>query len=70
MQSTTIKIQGMTCQGCINSVKTVLEKLSGISQVEVSLEKALATVRYNPSDIGIEQIKKTIIDAGFEVTDQ
>ena len=67
--TTTIKVQGMTCQGCANSIKTVLEKLPGILHVEVSLDKALATIQHNPSEIGIEPMKEAIIDAGFEVTD-
>ncbi|MCB1986159.1 MAG: heavy-metal-associated domain-containing protein [Burkholderiales bacterium] len=69
MQTTTINIQGMTCQGCVSSIKTVLEKLPGISQVEVSLDQSLATIHHNPSVVGIEQIKAAISDAGFEVID-
>lgn len=69
MQTTIIKIKGMTCQGCANSVKTVLEKLTGVELVEVSLDLAMATVQHNLSDIGIEPLKEAIIDAGFEVID-
>ena len=70
MHTTTINIQGMTCQGCVSSVKTVLEKLPGISQVEVSLDPALATIHHNSSVTDIRQIKAAIVDAGFEVIDE
>ena len=69
MQTTTIKIKGMTCMGCVNSVKTVLNNLAGVNQVEVSLDPAQATVQYDPTHTSIHLLKETIIDAGFEVID-
>lgn len=69
MRTTTLKIQGMTCGGCVNSVKTVLEKLSGVGQVDVSLENAKAVIQHDTSLASIDQLKAAISDAGFEVTD-
>ncbi len=70
MQTTTIKIKGMTCMGCVNSVKTVLNNLKGVSRAEVSLNPAQAIVQYDPTDISTLLLKETIIDAGFEVVDE
>ncbi len=67
MQTTTIKIDGMTCMGCVNSVKTVLEKVSGVSQVDVSLEQAHATIQYDAEKIDVGQLKQVVEDAGFDV---
>ena len=47
MQTTTIKIKGMTCMGCVNSVKSVLTNLAGVAQAEVSLDPAQAIIQ-NP----------------------
>lgn len=69
MQTTTIKIKGMTCMGCVNSVKTVLNNLAGVIQVEASLDPAQATVQYDPAGINVNLLKEAIIDAGFEVID-
>ncbi|MDR4521530.1 MAG: cation transporter [Nitrosomonas sp.] len=69
MQTTTLKIQGMTCGGCVNSVKTALERLSGVDQVDVSLENAEAVIQYAPSLASIDQLKTAISDAGFDVAD-
>ncbi|MCB1935328.1 MAG: heavy-metal-associated domain-containing protein [Nitrosomonas sp.] len=68
MQTTTIKIQGMTCGGCVNSVKTVLEKLPGVDQVDVSLDNAEAVIQHDAVQISVEQLKAAISDAGFDVT--
>lgn len=69
MQTTTIKITGMTCMGCVNSVKTVLNNLAGVIQVEASLDPAQAIVQYDPAKTNVNLLKEAIIDAGFEVTD-
>lgn len=67
MQTATIIIKGMTCMGCVNSVKTVLNNLSGLLQAEVTLEPAQATIQYDSNNINVDQIKAAIVDAGFEV---
>ncbi len=67
MQTATSLINGMTCMGCVNSVKTVLNNLSGILQAEVTLEPAQATIQYDSNNINVDQIKAAIVDAGFEV---
>lgn len=69
MQTTTIKIDGMTCMGCVNSVKNVLEEISGVSKVEVSLEQAQATILYDAGKTNDDQFKEVIEDAGFDVAD-
>lgn len=69
MRTTTLKIQGMTCGGCVNSVKTVLERLPGVSQADVSLEKAEAVIQHDTSLASIDQLKAAISDAGFDVAD-
>lgn len=69
MQTTTLKIDGMTCMGCVNSVKKGFEEMSGVSKVEVSLEQAQATILYDADKINDNQFKEIIEDAGFDVVD-
>lgn len=66
METTTIPVQGMTCMGCVSSVKRVLAAIDGIAQYEVSLEKAQATVTYDPGKTALPAIKAAITDAGYE----
>lgn len=67
MQTVTLGISGMTCGGCVNSVTKVLTALNGVAKVEVSLEKRSAVVDYDPGRLGIDQLKRSIAEAGFEV---
>ncbi len=59
-----IQVKGMSCQHCVAAVKEALEKISGISQVTVSLEENQASYE---GEISKEQAKEAIEAIGFEV---
>ncbi len=66
METTVMRVTGMTCMGCVNSVKKVLNAVDGVQSAEVSLEKAQATVVYDAARAQPVQLKRAIEDAGFE----
>lgn len=67
MQTEVIKVGGMTCMGCVNSVKNVLEKIPGVSKADVSLEQKQVTIEYDAAKTHTDQFKDAIEGAGFEV---
>lgn len=67
MQTVTLGISGMTCGGCVRSVSNVLKALDGVAKAEVSLEKNCAVVDYDPGKVQVEQLKRSVVEAGFEV---
>ncbi|MBI2959491.1 MAG: heavy-metal-associated domain-containing protein [Betaproteobacteria bacterium] len=67
MQTVTLGISGMTCGGCVRSVTRVLDGLEGVAKSDVSLEKRCAVVDYDPGKLGVEQLKRAIVEAGYEV---
>jgi copper chaperone len=68
METTVVKISGMTCMGCVSSVKKVLTALDGVQSVDVALDKAQATIVYDVARANPGQFKTAIEDAGFEAT--
>jgi len=61
-----IRIKGMSCQHCVDSVTRALSALEGISNVVVNLEKGEA--RYEETKpIAPEVIANAIAKTGFEV---
>ena len=66
MEQVTLKVNGMTCQGCVRSVKKVLESVAGVQSADVSLEKAQAQVVFDPARANVEQFKAAVEDAGYE----
>jgi copper chaperone len=67
MEKITLTVKGMTCMGCVRSVKNVLEPISGVTGVEVTLENGQITIDYDPAKSGVDQFKNAINDAGYEV---
>jgi copper chaperone CopZ len=42
LETVTLEITGMSCAGCVRSVKQVLESVAAVRGAEVSLERAQA----------------------------
>jgi copper chaperone len=68
METTTIKVDGMSCGGCVKSVTGVLTALDGVAKADVSLEQKQAVVEFEPAKVTREQLKAVIEDAGFEAS--
>jgi len=68
MQTVSLGVSGMTCGGCVRSVTGVLSGLEGVVKAEVSLEKQRAVVDFDPGKVNVEQLKRAIEDAGYEIT--
>ncbi|MDP1673215.1 MAG: heavy metal-associated domain-containing protein [Burkholderiales bacterium] len=67
METITLPVKGMTCMGCVSSVKRVLGAIPGVGSAEVSLEKAHAEVSYDPGKTGADALRAAITDAGYDV---
>ena len=68
MQTTEIKIEGMSCEGCVRNISSVLVALPGVCAAEVSLEKASADVEFDPAQIDRAALCAAIEDAGFDAS--
>lgn len=68
METTTIKVGGMSCGGCVKSITGVLTALDGVAKAEVSLEQARAVVEFDAGKVTREQLMGAIEDAGFDAS--
>ena len=59
-----LTVVGMTCGGCVNRLKKVLERTDGVEVATITLEPGEAHVTSTLSDAAIIQI---IEGAGFDV---
>jgi P-type Cu+ transporter len=64
--ATWLKVEGMTCQSCVQHIQSTVGSLVGIHSVSLSLNEKLATVVHNPSLITGAAIRDAIDDIGFE----
>ena len=60
-----ILVEGMSCSHCVNHVTEALKGI-GATEVEVSLERKLATAEL-ADNVTDEAIKAAIEDAGYDV---
>ncbi len=67
MQTVTLKVTGMTCQGCVRSVTKVLQNVPGVESAEVSLERGEAKIAYDPARAATAGLKAAVEEAGYEV---
>jgi len=68
METTTIKVGGMSCGGCVKSVTGVLMAQDGVAKAEVSLEQKQAVVEFDAGKVTRDQLKAVIEDAGFDAS--
>lgn len=66
MENTIIKIEGMSCQGCVKNITGVLTALSGVVSADVSLEAGEAKVVFDPASVDRGALISAIEDAGFD----
>ena len=64
-KTVTLDVPGMTCPACPITIKKALNKVSGVSKVEVSYEKKEARVTFDDEKTDTKALVKTTTDAGF-----
>lgn len=67
-QTATLNVSGMTCSVCPITVKKALSQVSGVSRVEVDLEKQQALVTYDDAKTGVDKLVRATTDAGYPST--
>jgi len=66
LQKTTVSIGGMTCAACVRRVESALGSIEGVTDAAVNLATGRATVLHRPDWAGLEAVRKTVSDAGYE----
>jgi periplasmic mercuric ion binding protein len=64
-KTVTLNVPGMTCPVCPITVKKALNKVNGVSKVEVSYEKKEARVTFDDAKTDTKALVKATTDAGF-----
>jgi copper chaperone len=67
METITMKVGGMSCQGCVGSVTRVLKATPGVQDVSVTLNPGRAEVRFDPAQTSRARLESAVEDAGYAV---
>ena len=64
-----LKVEGMTCQHCIQIISDSLKNRAGIETVGVNIDKKEVKVEYDEEKVELEQIFNDISALGFEIAE-
>ncbi len=65
MQSIVLKVEGMSCGHCVNSIEGALKKIGAVGKVDLAGKSV--SVEYDQTKLTPEVIKATIEDQGYDV---
>jgi Cu+-exporting ATPase len=63
----TLPVTGMTCANCVATIERNLKKVDGVQVAAVNLSSERATVEFDPSLTGIDQLIQRVEKAGYGV---
>ncbi len=69
MKNQVINVDGMSCDHCVQTITKALEELTGVSKVQVDLEKKVVAVEFEEIETDLKTISAKIGEAGFEVVE-
>lgn len=69
MVKTSIKVAGMTCQHCVNSVTEEVSGLSGVVSVNIDLASGSVEIE-SASELVASDLEAAIQEAGYEVVSE
>ncbi|MGI9050482.1 MAG: heavy metal translocating P-type ATPase [Rubrobacteraceae bacterium] len=64
-----LKVGGMHCSLCTESIHKGLARLDGVEDAQVSIAHEEALIRYDPGRIGEHEIRETLEDLGYTARD-
>lgn len=65
--TTQLQVDGMTCENCVRHVREALEKVPGVTSVEVDLASGQATVEHEDST-EVQVLALAVEDEGYTAT--
>lgn len=70
MTATTLKLKGMSCASCANSIQSAIQQVPGVSSVQVNFAAEQAKVDYDERRTTLEALQTAVADAGYEASEK
>lgn len=67
-QTVTLSVPGMTCAACPVTLKKALNKVDGVENIKVNLEKKEALVTFDDAKTTVEALLEATKNAGYPST--
>ncbi|MDO4696172.1 MAG: heavy metal-associated domain-containing protein [Neisseria sp.] len=66
MNTVTLNISGMTCNGCSASIQRVLLAVEGVNRVETDWQHGRAEIEFDANQTNTAILIEAVEDAGFD----
>jgi Cu+-exporting ATPase len=65
METSTLKLRGMSCASCASSIEQAIRDVPGVNECNVNFGMEQATVQYDPQKTNIKTIQDAVEEAGY-----
>ncbi len=65
MTTTTLKVQGMSCEHCAHAVTSALQSIDGVRTARVDLQAGRAVIEYDESRADVARMVAAVVDEGY-----
>lgn len=65
MKNETLKVEGMSCNHCVNSIEGALQAIGVTGKVD--LKSGTVEVQYDDTSINVDKIKEAIEEQGYDI---
>jgi len=62
-----LRVTGMTCAMCVQTIESSLKDLDGVRAASVNLGSETAMVEYDPAKLKVADLERTVTDVGYGV---
>jgi len=66
MKTSTLNVEGMSCNHCVMAIKKTVGAIQGVESVDVNLEGGTVVAQHGDG-VNMEQLKEAIQGAGYDV---
>jgi copper chaperone CopZ len=67
-QLAVIRVDGMHCHHCEQSIRKSLSSNEGVHEVEVDYNTGQVSVLFDPKNVAVAQLMKSVNQAGYQAT--
>jgi P-type Cu+ transporter len=65
MDTATLRLRGMSCASCANSIEDAIRSVPGVSECSINFGVEQASITYDPQQTDLETIQNAVTAAGY-----
>ena len=67
IQETVLSVPDVSCEHCVKTINGALGVLPGVESVNTDIPSKTVQLRYDPTQVSLEQIETVLDDAGYSL---